>query len=341
MLRRSRRPALLLASALALATLSACGDDVVTAGGGGDALEGFDAFTLSGDLGAPPKIDWKGQMDAGKIESQTVIKGDGPELANGDKVLVNFTVGNGFSEEQTFTSYDEEPSGQLITVDDQLSPLFVEALTGQTVGSRVAMVASAKEAFGESGNAQLGIGNSDPVLLVVDINSAVLDKPAGTQTDAPAWAPAIDFVKGEPTGFDFSGTPEPTDALRTATLIKGDGPEVTKGQTITVNYLGQVYGGDKPFDESYSKDPYEHRHRRRRRGEGLGRRPGRSDRGQPGAPRDPAEVRLRRSGQRGRRHHRHRHALLRGRHPPCALTHAGRAGSSVCRRRRASACSIS
>ena len=199
MLRRSRRPALLLASALALATLSACGDDVVTAGGTGGAdetLDGFDAFSLSGEIGAPPEIDWKGQMDAGAIESKTVIEGDGAELADGDKVIVNFTVGNGFSEEQTFTSYDEEPSGQLVTVDDQLSPLFAEALTGQTVGSRVALVASAEEAFGETGNPQLGIGNQDPVLLVVDLVSDVLDKPAGTQSKAPAWAPGDRLREG-------------------------------------------------------------------------------------------------------------------------------------------------
>ena len=256
-LRRSRRPALLLASALALATLSACGDEVVTAGGGADTLDGFDAVSVSGDLGTPPKLDWKGQMKAGDIESQTVIKGDGPVLAAGDQAFVNFTVGNGFSEEETFTSYDEKPSGQLVTVDDQLSPLFTEAVTGQTVGSRVALVASATEAFGESGNAALGIGNSDAVLVVVDIVSSVLDKPEGTQTAAPAWAPKIIFEKGVPTGFDFSGTPEPTDALQTATLIEGEGPEVTSGQNLMVDYLGEIYGGNKPFDESFSKEPYE------------------------------------------------------------------------------------
>ena len=27
------------------------------------------------------------------------------------------------------------------------------------------------------------------------------------------------------------------------------------GQTITVDYLGQVYAAKKPFDESYSKEP--------------------------------------------------------------------------------------
>ena len=128
----------------------------------------------------------------------------------------------------------------------------------------MAVVAGAEEAFGATGNAALGIGNADAVLLVVDLASGVLDKPTGAQQPAPAWAPTIVFEKGEPTGFDFSGTPEPTDALQVAALIKGDGAEVTKGQTIVVNYLGQVYGGEAPFDEVYTKEPYStgHRHRR-------------------------------------------------------------------------------
>lgn len=257
MLRRSRRPALFLASALALATLSACGDEVVTAGGGSDSLDGFDAVSISGEVGTPPKLDWKGQMEADEIESQTVIEGDGPQPAAGDQVIINYTVGNGFSESQTYSTYEEEPSGQVLTIGDELSPLFMEAVDGHTVGSRIAVVASSTEAFGESGNAQLGIGNKDAVLLVLDITGTVLDKPAGTQVPAPAWAPKINFEKGEPTGFDFSGTAQPTDALQQAALIKGDGPEVTSGQTLIVNYLGQIYGGDKPFDESFSRDAYE------------------------------------------------------------------------------------
>ena len=34
-------------------------------------------------------------------------------------------------------------------------------------------------------------------------------------------------------------------------LIKGTGPRVKKGQTIAVRYLGQAFGGDKPFDENF------------------------------------------------------------------------------------------
>ena len=35
------------------------------------------------------------------------------------------------------------------------------------------------------------------------------------------------------------------------------GAKVKAGQTLTVNYLGQVYEADKPFDESYSGEPAE------------------------------------------------------------------------------------
>ena len=35
-------------------------------------------------------------------------------------------------------------------------------------------------------------------------------------------------------------------------LVEGVGDVVEKGQTIAVDYLGQVYGGKEPFDESYS-----------------------------------------------------------------------------------------
>jgi len=43
--------------------------------------------------------------------------------------------------------------------------------------------------------------------------------------------------------------------LRSAVLIQGTGATVKKGQSITVNYLGQVYQAKQPFDESYTKEP--------------------------------------------------------------------------------------
>lgn len=256
MLRRSRRPALSLVSVALLATLAACGSEVVTAGDG-PTEDGFDAFTVSGVLGSPPKISWKARMDVDKIEAKTLIEGDGPELAEGDQAVVDYTVGNGFSEQQTFTTYDEAYGSELVPVNDQAGPLFAEALAGHTVGSRIAVIATAEEAFGEQGNPQLGIGNEDTFVLVIDLASKAYPKPTGSRNETPAWVPEIVHEKGEPVRLDFAGTPEPTDALRVATLVAGEGSEVVKGDTIQVNYLGQVYGGDAPFDESFSKEPLE------------------------------------------------------------------------------------
>ena len=84
---------------------------------------------------------------------------------------------------------------------------------------------------------------------------AVLARPDGTRRPAPPWAPRLVTTKGELTGLDFAGTPEPVDRLRTAVLVQGTGDPVRDGDTLVADYLGQVYGSRKPFDESYSREP--------------------------------------------------------------------------------------
>jgi len=134
----------------------------------------------------------------------------------------------------------------------QVVPGWDKTLVGATVGSRIAVAAPPEDAFGEQGNAQLGIGNEDPVLFVVDIVSELPQGPSGTEQDPASWAPAV--VGGDtPTALDFKGTPEPNDKLRVTTLIEGEGPETENGQTVYVNYLGQVYDGKAPFDASYER----------------------------------------------------------------------------------------
>lgn len=81
---------------------------------------------------------------------------------------------------------------------------------------------------------------------------------AGESEALPEWAPTIvtDDADGV-TGLDFADTPEPGDELEVFLVKEGDGPEVQKGQTITANYFGSVYGSDQPFDESYSSTPFQ------------------------------------------------------------------------------------
>ncbi len=249
-----RRSLALLLTLLLGAVLVACGDDSGGSEGNGGG-SGMDAVQIEGEVGSEPEVTWDGEMQADEIETEVVSEGDGDEIGSGDSVFAHIWLGNGFEQEKAYSTYDaSEP--QLLTVDEKsLSPLFLEGLEGQTVGSRVAIAASAETAFGEAGNPQIGIGNKDSVLTVIDIVSTVADGPEGEQQDAPAWVPSLTGGDEAPTGFDFSGTPKPTGKLQSAVLVQGEGDVVEKGQSIAVDYLGQVYGGKEPFDESYSAAP--------------------------------------------------------------------------------------
>ena len=237
-----------------LAGLSACGgDDGSSPSSGSDSLEGV---SIEGAADKEPKVTWDGQMDVSKLETKVLEEGDGDEVKEGDKVFTHIWIGNGFTQEKAFSTYDQN-SPELVTLDDNLSPVFGDAMEGQKLGSRVAAAAPAEEAFGPQGNPQLGIGNKDTVLVVIDLVSIqqVLDGPQGSEQAAPSWAPKLVEKDGKVTALDFAGAPKPDGKLRSAALIQGDGATVKSGQTITVDYLGQVYGGKKPFDESFSKEP--------------------------------------------------------------------------------------
>jgi len=245
-----RRVAALITPAVLLTALSACGDDPEPEG-----LERLSSVTVEGEPGTAPEVTWKDEMTADGIEAETLVEGDGDEVEDGDTVVVNFWVGNGFTQRETFSTYEEEAEPETVTVTDELSPVFKEGILGQTIGSRVAVTSSAEEAFGEAGNPELGIGNKDPVLLIVDVMEMYTPP---EPVDVPkSKMPSLVLKKGEPVGFDFDGLPEPKaegELMRTI-LEEGKGEDITTDMTLEVDYLGAVYGGKEPFDESYSGEP--------------------------------------------------------------------------------------
>lgn len=255
MLRRVRRPAAAVVPVLLLLALSGCGEETKPEG---DFREGFDAVSVSGDFGKKPEVDWKGQLEADGTETEVLVEGDGKKVAEGDQVQVNVWIGNGFTQKEAYTTYGEDgDTPETFTVDGQLTEVFHEALAGRTIGSRVAITTESAEIFGPTGNPEMGIGNEDGVVVVLDLME-MFQPPKPTDV-APDKLPRIVYGKGAPTGFDFSGVDEPDqdgDLLR-AVVREGKGKKVTTEDTLKVNYLGMVYEGKKPFDESYSGQPAE------------------------------------------------------------------------------------
>ncbi|GAA4745533.1 FKBP-type peptidyl-prolyl cis-trans isomerase [Nocardioides endophyticus] len=257
MSRRLRRLPVLLLPLVLGTTLVACGSDSGSDGDDSSSSDALHGITITGDVGEAPKVKWDGKLDVSKTETTVVTEGDGDKVAEGDQVSANIWIGNGATQKQAYSTYDKGGKPESIPASAELNPVFKDAILGQTIGSRVAVTATAADAFGESGNPQMGIGNKDTVLMIVDLMSVttVLDGPDGKEQKAPSWAPGLVTDADKVTGLDFSGTPKPNGKLRSAALIEGSGDKVKKGQNITVNYLGQVYDGKKPFDESYSGEP--------------------------------------------------------------------------------------
>lgn len=258
-----------LAAVLPLTALAACGDS-------DDQDAGLDQVTVSGELGLAPEVEIDGELSPEGFGSKTVIEGDGQTVEEGSDVVLQAWIGNGITGQEAFSTYEfgdpgivpvssEAPSTTVAAALQQsaasllLDPLtnampasIADSLEGVKAGSRVVVVSDYENAFGGDGQATIGIGNRDPVVYVIDVLAVALDGPEGTEEAAPEGLPTLVESGDEVTGFDFEGAAEPTDELQVATLVEGDGPVVEEGALLVANYLGQTYGGEAPFDESYS-----------------------------------------------------------------------------------------
>jgi len=279
-LRRLRRPAAALCVVLLIPALAACGDDSdkakdgdskadssasASASGSEDADSG-DASELSevsfeGDVGDSLTATWNSAVDApDSPTATTLVKGDGDPIATGDTVSAYLWLGNGTTQEEAYSDYTNG-SPESIPVDDQLGEVFGPLFEEATYGSRVAVVASAGALFGDSGNPNLGIGADDTLVIVADMVEKAAVAPTPTDYHAhdasPDSQPKVVEKDGKPTGLDWSGVDEPAldTPVQRVVLKEGDGAEVKATDTVTVNYLGEVYQADEPFDESYSKTP--------------------------------------------------------------------------------------
>lgn len=244
--------------ALSLLGLAACGSATSESDAEGGAP--LSSVTIEGKQGEEPKVTFDGRLDGSQAETEVLEEGDGETVADGDTVSAHWWIGNGYTEEEAQSTYEEAPAS--IEVTDEILPFLRDALIGNNVGDRIVMLTSAEDAYGEAGNPEIGIGNKDSVLAIVDIldrseTVPPLDGPQGEEKKPAGWAPTIIEEDGVITGLDFSTAHEPSGELIATTLVKGDGAKVKSGQTLTVDYLGQVYDADKPFDESYSAEPAE------------------------------------------------------------------------------------
>ena len=248
-----RRLSLLLTAALLLAT-TACGGSDDKLGEDTDSISGLH---VGGSFGSQPSLRFDKPVKVTKVHTDVIEKGDGNEVKQGGKALLNMYIANGKTGKKAVSTYDQGQPLNATMDESQFFPPLVKALDGASTGTRLAFADTVKDLYGASGAAQLGLKASDSLVFIVDVMSVeptkVLDKPEGTEVDPPKDAPKIVTKDGKIQGFDFTKAPKPGKKLVVIPLVKGTGDPIKGAKIVKINYVGQVFGKAKPFENSFTK----------------------------------------------------------------------------------------
>ena len=295
-------------------SLTACGSDDAAADAGG----GLESTSRSPATSArPPRSTWEGEVDVEDIETEVADRGR-RRGARGRRRRRR-TSGSATATPRRRPTTPTSPRRRRLLIGEISEPLRGGAggqhgrlprRRGRRRGGRLRRGRQPPAQHRQQGRARLR-GRPD---------RKVGDGPSGEERDAAKWAPRW----SRPTAPSPASTsPTPTSRsknLLDTTLVKGDGAVVESGQTIVVNYLGQVYDAEDALRRELPQGAHVVPDRRRRRSSAAGTRRWSA---RPSAPasscpsRRPTATARR---QQGRRHQGHRHAVLRRRHPRRSLT---------------------
>ncbi|MFZ5846419.1 MAG: FKBP-type peptidyl-prolyl cis-trans isomerase [Actinomycetota bacterium] len=253
-----RRLVALTAVPLLLLGVAACGEADEPGSSASPALDGLE---VTGEFGTAPTVKVDEALNLEETETEVLTSGDGNPVVEGEQAVLHLYVANGSTGEKALSTYDQKVPAAFQMAQGQLFQAVIDGVVGETVGSRVVVATPPEDAFGEQGNEQYGIGPEDDVVFVVDVMSVepteVLEAPEGEPaTDLPKGLPTVEEKDGAVTGISFDGAAKkPAKELQVITLIEGEGPPARDASLVTFDYLGQVYGSDEVFDESYSTEP--------------------------------------------------------------------------------------
>jgi FKBP-type peptidyl-prolyl cis-trans isomerase len=246
-----RVPLALMATATALAvTLTGCTapapEPEATAGASSDLVE------VGGDFGERPRVDFPTPVSPETTQCTEVIEGHGERLVEGQQALVGLAVYNGATGEdiQVVGFDDDEPVPVLLGANTL--PGLSKGLSCASEGSRVVVVVPPADAFGEEGNASLGIGAEDSLVVVFDVHESFLARANGTPQVTRDGFPAVVTAPDGRPGITVPDE-EPFDTTEVEVLKQGRGAEVESGDQVLVHYTGVLWDDNTVFDSTWEQ----------------------------------------------------------------------------------------
>lgn len=251
-----KAPALFASAGLLLAVLTGCSTPEST--GAADCAvpvkdgKASQLVKVTGDFGDVPEVDFPTPLKTKTTQRTEIIAGEGPGLVMGQKAKVDLSVYNGTSGEVIEESkYDGSTEASFVLSDKTIKGL-TDSLKCAQEGSRVASVVAPKDAFGDAGNEQIGVGKDDSLVFVMDIIKAYLPRANGAEQAVASGLPSVVLAENGTPGITVPSSDPPKD-LEVGTLKKGAGKKVAEGDTITVHYTGVLWDSKEVFDSSWER----------------------------------------------------------------------------------------
>lgn len=240
---------ILLATVAASLFLAGCGGS--DSDGGSDATGDIDDITVS--TADSPKVTVDKGFAVDKTASKVITEGGGEAIAEGDAVKVNYVAVNGRTGKQFDSSFTTKTPMTMTLSTETILAGFVKGLDSQKVGSRVLVAIPPADGFGQA-REDLELKADDTLVFLFDIVSKVPTEVTGKAKDLPSSLPEITLDADQhPAGFAKTGKTKATQTKPSAhVVIQGDGPVLEAGQTLTAQYVGQVYPDGEVFDESWT-----------------------------------------------------------------------------------------
>jgi FKBP-type peptidyl-prolyl cis-trans isomerase len=217
---------------------------------------------VSGKFGRKPTITIPKAQPSGKFVITTVLAGRGRKARSNDIVIVDYAAKTWKRGTELPGTYGKGGTPSAFPVGQgAVLPALDRAVEGQQAGSRVLVVAPPAAAYGDAGNARLGVRDTDTVVFAIDIVKIIAADSTvqGHQRAVPDELPQVRAGRSNVT-IAVPDTAPPR-GLVSQTLVDGSGPRVKAGQTIVSRRAGAVWAANRGkdqatlFDSSWSQGP--------------------------------------------------------------------------------------
>jgi peptidylprolyl isomerase len=230
--------------------------------------------TVTGAVGEQASISIPANLTPPtKVVSGVLVPGGGAQLADGEAVVVDYTLMDWTGAKLIGSTYSTggapDKTQEFVLGSSSALPAWNQVLPQVKVGSRVEIVTPPSGAFGSGGATAYGITGKDDLIYVLDVVGAYPGnaditgtEPSAAQQTRAAQSGAESAALPTVTGNPGAGAPKISlpagqaapGGIETKVLIHGSGAAISNGQRLMVQYEGVDWNTGKEFDSSYARD---------------------------------------------------------------------------------------